>query len=112
MERLELDRDGWLDLLLTHCLETGLGRSRLTFIRDYPPSQAALARIRPGPDPVAERARPRVPLTGELPSPTNPPSGCRFRTRCPVAQAACAVSLPAPVEVATGHRAACLFVGA
>lgn len=55
VERLELDRDGWLDLLLTHCLETGLGRSRLTFIRDYPPSQAALARIRPGPDPVAER---------------------------------------------------------
>lgn len=55
MERLELDRDGWLDLLLTHCLETELGRGRLTFIRDYPPSQAALARIRPGTDPVAER---------------------------------------------------------
>lgn len=54
-EGLDLDRDGWLDLLLTHCLEEGLGRGRLTFIRDYPPSQAALARIRPGPDPVAER---------------------------------------------------------
>ncbi len=77
----------------------------------HPYSRALLASA-PSPDPVAERARPRVPLTGELPSPTNPPSGCRFRTRCPVAQAACAVSLPAPVEVATGHRAACLFVGA
>ncbi|MGB4336241.1 MAG: EF-P lysine aminoacylase EpmA [Chromatiaceae bacterium] len=54
-EDLDLDRDGWLDLLLTHCLEADLGRDRLTFIRDYPPSQAALARIRPGPEPVAER---------------------------------------------------------
>jgi len=54
-EHLSLDHDGWLDLLLTHSLETGLGRGRLTFIRDYPPSQAALARIRPGPEPVAER---------------------------------------------------------
>jgi lysyl-tRNA synthetase class 2 len=52
---LALDRDGWLDLLLTHCLEADLGRGRLTFIRDYPPSQAALAQIRPGPEPVAER---------------------------------------------------------
>lgn len=55
VEHLRLDPDGWLDLLLTHCLETGLGRGRLTFIRDYPPSQAALARLRPGPEPVAER---------------------------------------------------------
>ena len=52
---LDLDRDGWLDLLLTHRLEHGLGRGRLTFLRDYPPSQAALARLRPGPEPVAER---------------------------------------------------------
>ena len=55
VEQLSLDHDGWLDLLLTHCLETGLGRGCLTFIRDYPPSQAALARLRPGPEPVAER---------------------------------------------------------
>lgn len=55
VEHLNLDRDGWLDLLLTHRLETGLGRGRLTFICDYPPSQAALARLRPGPEPVAER---------------------------------------------------------
>jgi lysyl-tRNA synthetase class 2 len=54
-EDLDLDRDGWLDLLLTHRLEHGLGRGRLTFLRDYPPSQAALARLRPGPEPVAER---------------------------------------------------------
>lgn len=47
--------DGWLDLLLTHCLEPDLGRGRLTFLTGYPPSQAALARIDPGPPPVAER---------------------------------------------------------
>jgi lysyl-tRNA synthetase class 2 len=54
-EGLDLDRDGWLDLLLTHRLEDGLGRGRMTFVHDYPASQAALARIRPGPQPVAER---------------------------------------------------------
>ncbi len=54
-ERLELDRDGWLDLLLSHCIAPDLGRDCLTFVRDYPPSQAALARIRPSTPPVAER---------------------------------------------------------
>ena len=43
--RLDLDRDGWLDLLLTRFIEPGLGRGRLTFIQGYPPSQAALAQI-------------------------------------------------------------------
>ena len=54
-ESLELDRDGWLDLLLTHRLESHLGRGRLTFLHDYPPSQAALARVRePGPSRAGE----------------------------------------------------------
>jgi len=52
---LDLNRDGWLDLLLTHCLEPGLGRGGLTFLCDYPPSQAALARLRLDAVPVAER---------------------------------------------------------
>jgi len=52
---LDLDRDGWLDLLLTRRIEPRLGRGRLTFVYDYPPSQAALARIRRDPEPVAER---------------------------------------------------------
>jgi lysyl-tRNA synthetase class 2 len=52
---LALERDGWLDLLLSHCLEQDLGRDRLTFVHDYPPSQAALARIEPGDPPVARR---------------------------------------------------------
>ncbi len=52
---LALDLDGWLDLLLSHCLEAGLGLGRMTFVYDYPPSQAALARVRPGPQPAGER---------------------------------------------------------
>ncbi|MGQ9658540.1 MAG: EF-P lysine aminoacylase EpmA [Thermochromatium sp.] len=46
VEGLDLDRDGWLDLLLAQCLESRLGCGRLTFVCDYPPSQAALARLR------------------------------------------------------------------
>ena len=56
LDGLDLDRDGWLDLLLTQCLESRLGQERLTFLCDYPPSQAALARVRTsGAVPVAER---------------------------------------------------------
>jgi len=56
LDGLDLDRDGWLDLLLTQCLESRLGRGRLTFLCDYPPSQAALSRVRTsGEVPVAER---------------------------------------------------------
>jgi lysyl-tRNA synthetase class 2 len=49
------DRDAWLDLLMSHCVQPHLGHERLTFVRDYPASQAALARIRPGSPPLAER---------------------------------------------------------
>ena len=49
------DPDPWLDLLLTHCIEPKLGQGRLTFVYDYPVSQAALARVRPGDPPVGER---------------------------------------------------------
>ena len=55
VDGLGLSFDGWLDLLLTHCLEAGLGRGCMTFVYDYPPSQAALARVRPGPEPAGER---------------------------------------------------------
>ena len=49
------DTDPWLDLLLTHCIEPTLGQGRLTFVYDYPVTQAALARLRPGDPPVGER---------------------------------------------------------
>lgn len=51
----EDDKDGWLDLLMGHCIQPNLGNNRLTFVYDYPQSQAALAIIRPGSPPVAER---------------------------------------------------------
>jgi lysyl-tRNA synthetase class 2 len=55
-QRLEtLNRDGWLDLLLSQLIEPQLGRGRLTYVYDYPASQAALSRIRPGDPPLAER---------------------------------------------------------
>jgi oligopeptide/dipeptide ABC transporter ATP-binding protein len=62
------------------------------------------------PDPRAERARkPRV-LAGELPSPTNPPSGCRFRTRCWMAREECAQSAPALIpRSGAPQRVACHF---
>jgi hypothetical protein len=50
-----MNPDPWLDLLLTHRIEPQLGQGRLTFVYDYPASQAALARLRPGDPPVGER---------------------------------------------------------
>lgn len=55
-ETLELEgRDGWLDLLLSHLIEPHLGSEGMTFLYDYPSTQAALSRVRPGEPPLAER---------------------------------------------------------
>ncbi len=63
----------------------------------------------PIPDPVLERQRETVPVRGELPSAMDPPSGCRFRTRCPLAQDICAEVEPPLRSFGGGHRAACHF---
>ena len=60
------------------------------------------------PDVVGGRARQVIPIRGEPPSPSSPPSGCAFRTRCPQAMPACAELVPPLVTVRPGQQAACL----
>jgi oligopeptide/dipeptide ABC transporter ATP-binding protein len=70
----------------------------------HPYTEALLAAV-PLPDPTLARSRHRV--TGDVPSPINPPSGCHFHPRCPIAEARCKVEVPALREVAPGHMVSC-----
>ena len=70
------------------------------------PYTQALIRAVPIPDPQKERAKPHAPLQGDLPSPVDPPSGCAFRTRCPIAVGRCAIETPELRRVGD-HLVAC-----
>ncbi|NIK71078.1 oligopeptide/dipeptide ABC transporter ATP-binding protein [Paenibacillus sp. BK720] len=73
------------------------------------PYTRALLSANPIPDPEIEATRERIVLAGDLPSPINPPSGCQFHTRCPMATDKCKTVEPKLVEVKKGHYASCHY---
>jgi oligopeptide/dipeptide ABC transporter ATP-binding protein len=86
-----------------------IGSAQDIYERPAHPYTAGLIATIPVPDPATERGKEGVAIKGELPSPVNPPSGCRFRTRCQFAQERCAAEEPVLRSFGPGHMAACHF---
>ncbi len=94
-------------MYLGKLVESGSGQD--IYERAAHPYTAGLIATIPVPDPTLERAKTGAAIKGELPSPVNPPSGCRFRTRCQFAQERCAAEEPKLRSFGPGHVAACHF---
>jgi peptide/nickel transport system ATP-binding protein len=94
-------------MYLGKLVEKGSGQD--IYERAAHPYTAGLIATIPVPDPTLERAKTGAAIKGELPSPVNPPSGCRFRTRCQFAQERCAAEEPKLRSFGPGHVAACHF---
>jgi oligopeptide/dipeptide ABC transporter ATP-binding protein len=84
-------------------------REEIFFGARHPYTQALLAAV---PEPVPGRRRAAAPLGGDVPSPANPPAGCRFHPRCPVAIAGCRTDVPAARALSATHEVACHLVAA
>jgi oligopeptide transport system ATP-binding protein len=87
-----------------------VGPTDAVYARPLMPYTRALVSAVPVPDPAVERTRARLVLQGDVPSPLNPPPGCRFHTRCPYAVPDCRVREPPLQEIAPGHFAACIRI--
>ncbi len=95
-------------MYLGHLVE--LADSEMLFDEPLHPYTGALLAAVPVPDPVSEAARPHFVVTGEIPSPLNPPRGCVFHPRCPLMSDECTARIPPLIEERPGHHAACIHI--
>ncbi len=93
-------------MYLGHMME--LAERNEIYVNPVHPYTRALLSAVPIPDPVIDAQRERILLTGEVPSPLNPPTGCVFHPRCPIANDECSQHLPELREVSPNHWASCL----